>query len=130
LGLEVKLELLEKKNIQRKFLAERYQKFLADLPVKFQVEFKGHRSAWHLMVIRLKQRDKLKSFLENRGIASDVYYPYPVHLQPLFKNFKKIQLNNTELLCNELLALPLYPNLSIEKQNKIIKSVREFFNKS
>lgn len=127
--LEAKLESLDKKNNKRKFLAERYQKFLSDLPVKFQKVNNGHRSAWHLLVIRLKNRNKLKSFLAKKGVTTDIYYPYPVHLQPLFKKFRNFQLNNTELLCRELLALPLYPNLSIENQNKIIAGVREFFKK-
>ncbi len=127
--LETKLELLEKKNKRRKFLAERYQKFLADLPIKFQKVNTGYGSAWHLFVIRVEQRDKLMRYLKNQDIASDIYYPYPLHLQPLFKKFVSAKLDNTELLCRELLALPLYPKLSFENQNKIITSVREFFSK-
>lgn len=127
--LEVKLELLEKKNNRRKFLAERYQKNFADLPVKFQKVPLGSSSAWHLLVIRVKNRNKLMSFLKTRGVDTDIYYPHPVHLQPLFKNFKSSKLENTELLCRELLALPLYPTLLIEDQNKIISAVREFFKK-
>lgn len=127
--LEAKLDLLKNKNEKRKFLAKRYQKFLSDLPMKFQKVNDQNKSAWHLFVIRLKERAQLKKFLEKRGIASDIYYPYPVHKQPLFKNFIKNALNNTELLSSELLALPLYPRLSTADQDRVIVAIREFFGK-
>lgn len=127
--LEVKLEFLNENNNKREFLANRYQELLGDLPIKFQKVNKNNGSAWHLMVIRTKDRDKLKKFLEKSGITSDIYYPHPVHSQPLFRSFTKTNLSNTDLLCSELLALPLYPKLSVEIQNKVIKSVRGFFGK-
>lgn len=127
--IEAKLEFLNKNNNKRKLMANRYQELLSDLPIQFQKVNKNSDSAWHLMVIRIKGRDKLKSFLAKRGITSDIYYPYPVHAQPLFRDFAKSKLSNTDLLCSELLALPLYPKLSIESQNRVIISVREFFGK-
>lgn len=127
--LEVKLEFLNDNNKKRKYLANRYQELLGDLPIKFQKVNDGNSSAWHLLVIRIKERDKLKNFLGKRGITSDIYYPHPVHSQPLFRGFAKTKLKNTDLLCSELLALPLYPKLSIGSQNKVIKSIRKFFGK-
>ena len=126
--LEIKLTRLKKSNLLRSKNAERYRRELASLPIKFQESFKGAKSSNHLFVIRSDKRDALKKFLYKRGIFSDIYYPTPVHLQPAFRKYSKGRLKTTESLCRELLALPLFPTLSLKDQTKVITGVKDFFS--
>jgi len=125
--LELKLEELEKNNKKRQLLAKKYQKELQDLPLKFQQNFEGTNSIYHLFVIGTPRRNALKKFLAAEGIVSDIYYPYPVHMQRAFKKYAKGDLRITRRLTKEFLAIPMYPSLTFKNQKKVIRSIRKFF---
>lgn len=125
--LEVKLKLLSQGNKKRSLLAQRYQSRLNNLGIKFQETFEGAHSAYHLFVVRVKDREGLRRFLVKRGITSDVYYPYPVYRQPTFKSFSNGKLPITEKVTGEILALPLFPRMTFRKQDKVIDAVKEFY---
>lgn len=127
--LDVKLKHLTHHNKKRKKLAARYKRKLGDLAIEFQQENKFGESSNHLFVIRTKRRNQLKSHLLANGITSDIYYPYPVHKQKAFADYAGGKLPVTEKLTAEVLALPLYPSLTIENQNKVIRVVKEFFKR-
>lgn len=127
---EIKLAYLEGENRQRKRLAKRYKDALGNLPLKFQEILPGAQSCYHLFVIRTKERNALQKFLAASGVVSDVYYPYPIHTQPAFKKYGQGSLKVTEKLTDELLALPLYPSLTKENQDKVIDAIIRFFKKS
>lgn len=125
--LEVKLKLLMRVNRKRTKLAQRYKKGLIGLGIKFQESFEGTRSAYHLFVVRVKDREGLNRFLVKRGITSDVYYPYPVYRQPAFKSFSNGKLPITEKVTGEILALPLFPRMTFSQQDEIINAIRDFY---
>lgn len=125
--LEVKLTNLQEENRQRGKLVKRYTDALGNLPVKFQETLPKAASANHLFVVRTKERDAMQKFLAANGVASDIYYPHPVHLQPAFKKYAQGPLKITEEVTAEILALPLYPSLAIADQNKVTKVIKEFF---
>lgn len=125
--LEVKLAHLSEENRQREKLVKRYKDALGNLPVKFQETLPGAASANHLFVVRTKERDAMQKFLAVNGVASDIYYPYPIHLQSAFKKYAAGSLPITEKVTAELLALPLYPSLTIAHQDKVINTVKKFF---
>lgn len=127
--LEVKLKRLEEHHKKREVLAQRYRENLGDLPITFQETIPAARHAMHLFVIRTTQRGKLRKFLFDKGIGNDVYYPYPIHLQPIFSKYFKGKLAICEMLSKELIALPLYPHLSDRDQNYVITMVKKFFTK-
>ncbi len=124
--LEIKLEKLAENNSKREVLAQRYREKLSDLPIGFQKVIPGTKSAWHIFAILSEKRNQLKEFLSKKGIVSDIYYPYPLNRQPAFQEFGS-NLPVSEKVCSEVLALPLYPGLSFESQDYIIKSIEEFF---
>lgn len=136
--LEVKLANLEENNQRRASLVKRYHEKLRGLPInkfvagaiKFQETLPRARSANHLFVVRTKERNALQKFLTANGVASDIYYPYPVHLQPAFKKYNRGPLKITEKVTAELLALPLYPSLTLEEQDKVIRAIWHFFKKN
>ena len=74
-------------------------------------------SVCHLYVIRTKHREKLREFLRERGIATGVHYPVPLHLQECFVNlgYKSGDLPESERAAREVLALPIYPELTQEQ---------------
>jgi dTDP-4-amino-4,6-dideoxygalactose transaminase len=80
-----------------------------------------------LDVIRSKARDELRGFLKERGIATGIHCPVPLHQQPAFASYRALSLPNTERLCSEILSLPFYPELTDEQVLRIADTVREFF---
>jgi len=127
--LSTKLKRLKRHNDKRAQIATAYRYELADLPIFFQSTVPGSISANHLFIIRTKHRNKLQDYLLRNGIVTGIYYPYPVHFQPAFKKYQTAPLPVTEQMTKELLALPLYPNLSIQNQGKVIKAVKSFFKR-
>lgn len=125
--LSVKLANLDKYNLQRSKLVARYRNAFKKLPMKFQETRSGAKSANHLFVIQTSKRNDLKKFLESRNINCDIYYPFPIHMQPAFRQYVKGRIEVTERLSKEVLALPLFPRLSLDDQDKVIAAVKEFF---
>ena len=80
-------------------------------------------------VVRAERRDELKQFLGRDGIQSEIYYPLPLHLQKCFAylGYKKGEFPNAELLADQVLALPLYPELTIQQQEIVVKAVIRFY---
>lgn len=86
-------------------------------------------SVFNQYVIRVKKRDKLKQFLFDKGIGSEVYYPVALHMQKCFKDlgYKKGVLKEAEKACKESLAIPMYPELLETHQKFVVDSISEFF---
>ncbi len=70
-------------------------------------------------------RDCLKKNLLSNGINTIIYYPIPIHLQPAYKklNYKYTTLKNTEILCSEVLSLPIFPELSEKEQDYVVNTI-------
>jgi dTDP-4-amino-4,6-dideoxygalactose transaminase len=81
-------------------------------------------------VIRTNRRDELKRFLAGRGIQCEVYYPVPLHLQECFAElgYKEGDFPAAELAATQVLALPLYPELTAHHQESIVSAIEEFFD--
>jgi dTDP-4-amino-4,6-dideoxygalactose transaminase len=89
------------------------------------------RSVYHLYVIRVKQRDALMRFLNNRDIATGLHYPIPLHLQRAYQHlgYRKGDFPTAEKVAEEILSLPMYPELTEEKMDCIICAIPEFLSK-
>ncbi|MHB9056548.1 MAG: DegT/DnrJ/EryC1/StrS family aminotransferase, partial [Paludibacteraceae bacterium] len=81
-----------------------------------------------LYIIRSPRRDELQAYLKQKGIVSEVYYPLPPHLSvPCRKlGYKEGDFPHAELAALETLALPLYPEVTIEQQDKVITAITKF----
>jgi dTDP-4-amino-4,6-dideoxygalactose transaminase len=128
--LRVKLERLEAGNAARERLARRYDEALAgvgDLVPPARVE--GRTSAWHLYVVRTRQRDELLAACRAAGVGAGVHYPIPLHLQPAWHHLGhgRGDLPATEAWAAECLSLPLYPELTESQQDRVIEVARRFF---
>jgi len=80
-------------------------------------------------VIRAPRRDELKEFLRHRGVPSEVYYPTPLHLEPAFRylGYAPGDFPVAEAACAEVLALPIFPELAVEQQEKVVRSIAAFY---
>jgi len=83
----------------------------------------------HQYVIRSQRRDQLRAFLTSRGIATEVYYPLPLHLQPVFSylGYKEGDLPEAERASKEVLALPMFPELREEEIERVVRAIAEFY---
>lgn len=99
-------------------------------PVCHQIIDKDAESVFHNYVLRVPQRDDLMAFLAEVGVDSKVHYPIPLHLQPAAKSlgYQKGDFPQTELFTQEMLSLPIYPELSNDQVAWVIESVNRFFN--
>lgn len=82
-------------------------------------------------VIRTEHRDALKQFLAEQGIQSEIYYPVPLHLQKCFADlgYKQGDFPQAELAASQVLALPLYPELTAEQQETIVNNIQRFLQR-
>jgi dTDP-4-amino-4,6-dideoxygalactose transaminase len=126
--LSVKLRHLDRWNAGRAAAAARYDRLLAGLPVVPPAPCRDGRHIHHLYVIRHPRRDDLLSFLMDRGIATGLHYPTPVHLQKPFAGFGygKGDLPVTTELAATCLSLPMFPEITEEQQQRVADAIRAF----
>ncbi|GKV57398.1 glutamine--scyllo-inositol aminotransferase [Sporosarcina sp. NCCP-2222] len=96
--------------------------------VPFEVD--GNYHVYHQYTIRVKNRDELQVFLKDQGIATMIYYPIPLHLQPVFKElgYQTGDFPETERMAKEALSLPMFPELKKEQQDYVIQKIVEFYS--
>ncbi len=130
--LEVKLRYLEEWNRARRLNASRYEKAFSGLrgiTPPFIEEY--NESTFNQYVIRTPRRDEMRAYLTDKGIGTAIYYPVPLHCQECFSflGWERGRLPESERAADETLALPVYPELGIQKQNYVIKTITEFLDK-
>ncbi len=124
--LLVKFKYLETLIEKRKALAAHYNQLLGDA-VKIPRETEGNRHTYHLYVIRSPRRDAIKTYLQKNGIDCGIYYPIPLHLQPVYKHlgYKAGDFPEAERAAGEVLAIPAHPGLTFPEIERIARLVRE-----
>ncbi len=82
-------------------------------------------------MIRAPHREELRKFLAEEGIGTDIYYPLPLHLQECyaFLGYRKGDLPVSERASEEVLALPIFPELSEEQQERVMERIEDFYRK-
>jgi dTDP-4-amino-4,6-dideoxygalactose transaminase len=125
--LRVKLRHLDRWNEERRARVSAYTRALEGTPgLAVPRERAGARSAWHLYTLRVRERERLRAHLAARGIAAAVHYPRPIHLQPAMASAggRPGDLPVSERLSEEVISLPLYPELPLETVERIAAAVR------
>jgi dTDP-4-amino-4,6-dideoxygalactose transaminase len=138
--LSIKLRYLDDWNAQRREKAELYSEFLDRLPgIAVPTELPGAKGVWNQYTIRVKSqenyqnptsgnfRDSVRAQLQENGIGSMVYYPLPLHLQPVYKSlgYQPGQLPMAEQVSREVLSLPMFPELSRDQQERAIYALKD-----
>jgi len=131
--LRVKLKRLNNWNAARQKNAARYRELFAmssaDGFVTLPVQPEGMLHVYHQFVIRTPHRDHLREHLRNCGIPSEIYYPVPLHLQPAFKylGYGPGRFPHSEAACQQVLALPIFPELTEKQQKAVVEAIAGFF---
>ncbi|MBP5976807.1 DegT/DnrJ/EryC1/StrS family aminotransferase [Brasilonema sp. CT11] len=128
--LQIKLRYLDFWNNQRRQVAVRYHQYLNQIPgLIVPQELAGGMGVWNQYTIRVQdnKRDSIQSLLQQRGVNTMIYYPRPLHLQPVYENlgYKDGQLPVAQQASQEVLSLPMFPELSEEQQNHVIYSLKD-----
>jgi len=130
--LNVKLKHLSQWTKKRKKNADLYRKYLTGLTdVCVPLEMSEVKHVYHLFVIRISKRNELKKYLEENEIYTGIHYPIPCHLQKAydFLSQQKGKFPVSEKLADEVLSLPMYPELKEEEIQFICKKIKDFYQK-
>jgi dTDP-4-amino-4,6-dideoxygalactose transaminase len=133
--LRVKFKHLDRWAEGRRANAERYRNLFRDAglvdggSIELPLETGKGTHVYNQFVIRAKRRDHLQSYMKERGIGTEVYYPLPLHLQPCFSalGLSRGDLPVSELASAEALALPIYPELGEAAQEYIVSTISDFY---
>lgn len=132
--LNVKLPYIQQWNEQRKEKAAYYTRLLKErlgdqVTVPYVEPHNEH--IFHQYTIRANRRNELQAYLKENGIGTMVYYPKPLHLQPVFfeLGYNLGDFPETELACEQVLSLPMFPELKKEQQVYVVDKIAEFYNK-
>jgi dTDP-4-amino-4,6-dideoxygalactose transaminase len=131
--LSVKLRHLPVWTEQRRERAIRYGQLLQAIPeIKLPEELPSSKSVYHLYVLRVQDRDALQRELTQAGIGTGVHYPTPVHLQKAYTwlGYAQGDLPAAERAAAEILSLPMYPQLTFEQLDQVVKVLQCHFQRS
>jgi len=132
--LRVKLAFLDAWTEGRRENARRYRDLhatyrLARFGIVFPEEIEGAYHVYNQFTGRFPKRDRLLEYLKEQGIGAAIYYPLPLHLQPCFAylGYRKGDLPNAEKAADEVLSLPVFPELTEEEQETVIRTIAAFY---
>ncbi len=140
--LRVKLKYVEGWNDARRERAARYDQLFAAAgiastggpaenaaPIQLPQTSTQAYHVFHQYVVRAYRRDELREFLTARKIGTEIYYPIPLHLQPCFVylGYREGDFPQAERAAKEVLALPIFPELTEEEQRWVVKSIADFY---
>ena len=125
--LNVKLPHLADWVRRRSAIAARYREQLAGLQgLSLPSDEPGH--SWNQFVVRINSdRDAFKQILQDSGVSTIIYYPIPIHSQPAYAHLRQQTgpLPITEQLCQQVLSLPIFPELTDQQQQTVIETLRK-----
>ena len=131
--LRVKLRHLNDWTQRRRLNAANYCELFTEYELIDELDLPSlEESSFHVYnqySICVPRRDELREYLRDHGIPTEIYYPSPLHVEPAFGylGYRNGDFPNAELACREVLSLPIYPELLLERQRAIVESIRGFF---
>ncbi len=126
--LSVKLKYLETWIKKRQVHAALYNQVFKDTGIitPFVEEHNFH--VYNQYIIRVKNRDEMKEYLEQKGIGTEIYYPLPLHLQECYKylGYHESDFPESEGAAKETLSIPVYPELTEDQQREVAQHIKDF----
>ena len=125
--LRVRLKYLDAWNEARRRRAECYSRLIgAAVEIPATADYAS--AVWHLYVIQTDDRDGLQAYLNERGIATGIHYPIPIHLQPAYQSlgYRPGDFPVTERVARRILSLPMYPELPLDAVDEVAAAIRAF----
>jgi dTDP-4-amino-4,6-dideoxygalactose transaminase len=118
-----KVEHLDEWNERRRQLAAFYLERLAEADLVLPVEAAGRKHCWHLFVVLVEDREAFRARLRERGVETLVHYPEPIHKQPAYAHLPRVDVPVSERLCDQVVSLPLYPELTDAEAEQVVEAV-------
>lgn len=134
--LQVKLKYLDQWNEGRRRNAERYRQLFAQTKYGDSVVLPptkpGNFHVYNQFTIRVPKRDELRTFLKEKGVGTEVYYPLPMHLQNCYRELghQKGSFPVSEQAAEEVMSIPIYPELTESQQGYVVEMITEFYRRS
>ncbi len=136
--LRVKFRYLDQWAHARRANAQRYRELFRDAglvssdSIQLPVESESSLHVYNQFVIRARDRDKLRAYLAERGVGTEVYYPVPLHLQACFKDLghQSGDFPESERAADEALAIPIYPELGANAQGYVVETIASFYRQA
>ena len=140
--LNVKLPYLDRWTSMRQQNAMRYEKLFDDSGLSEKIGLRipkavyrkmnvEHYHIYNQFILRVPNRDALRTYLKEHDIGSEIYYPVPLHLQECYQSLGYVagDLPEAEQACQENLGLPIYPELTKDQQEAVVRAVADFYKK-
>jgi dTDP-4-amino-4,6-dideoxygalactose transaminase len=126
--VNTKMKILEKNIKRRNYIASIFDKELKGLPLVLPTTNKkqDYRDVYNSYVIRTKHQFELFKYLRNKKIEALINWPYPLYKHKGL-DLKGIYLKKTEIICKEIISLPIFPELKLSEINYIVKTIKNFF---
>jgi dTDP-4-amino-4,6-dideoxygalactose transaminase len=120
---KIQIKKLPKFLFQRRKNAKILSELISDLSIKIPVERKNEKVNWYLYTIAIKNRNKVMSKLNKKGVGAAAYYPLPIHKTPFYKTKTKLPI--TDWAASSVLSLPVHPKVTTKDLQFIAKSLRQ-----
>jgi dTDP-4-amino-4,6-dideoxygalactose transaminase len=135
--LNVKLDHLSAWTRQRQANARRYHELFAaaglDQSIGLPTVSPKCEHVWNQYTIRIpdQQRDRLRQYLSEANIGTEIYYPVPIHRQECFSalGYGPGSLPETERAAREVLSLPIFPQLTLQEQESVVRGIAQYFRR-
>lgn len=127
--LRVKLAHLDAWTTARRENAAEYRALFSSATMPPELRLPAHHAehAYHQFAIRAPRRDDLRAYLASHGIGTEIYYPEPLHQQPIFSGFSGGSFPVAEQAARELLSLPIYPTSSTRARTIVVERIAAFY---
>ena len=117
--LMFKLKRLKSDIVKRRRIAKAYNSNLSNTSLVLPTQLKDFYHSYYVYVVRHPNREYIMKKLKENDIFVNISYPYPVHSMPPFRKYKTGNLKNTNKFSKEIFSLPMYPQLSLDKVEKV-----------
>ena len=124
--LRVKLRYLNVENMRRTEVADAYDTHITNPLVKKPDIFNDMLQIWHQYVIRVDKRDEMRSYLEKKGVMTDIHYATPPHRQPCYRRFQSYKLPVTNEIADHAISLPIGHPITPSDAQTIAKIINDF----
>ena len=129
--LRVKLKHLSDWNEKRRQKAYRYNEMFGQIDsLILPYEPSRTKGVYHLYIVRVQKREELQKYLSERGVATGLHYPIPLHLQKAYGGLGHIEgsFPVTEKVGKEILSLPMFPQITEDQQDEVVNRIKEFIS--
>ncbi|MEK6928975.1 MAG: DegT/DnrJ/EryC1/StrS family aminotransferase [Nanoarchaeota archaeon] len=126
--LNTQLQYVNAWNEKRRTIADYYRRELSSV-VNTPQDKEYEQASYHTFIIRAEKRDELQTYLDRKDIKTKVHYPIPIHLQEAARwlGYQKGSFPIAEMQAQEILSLPVYPELTQQQIEYVAKSIKDFY---